>query len=69
MAQQITVGVHCISATLSARVWLMMATIRCPILLAATSHDAFSTARNTKIKKKYIYSDLSSVLFVFVLIT
>lgn len=53
VTQQITVGVHCISATLSARVWLMMATVRCPILLVATSHDAFSTARN----KKKIHSD------------
>lgn len=54
MAQQITVGVHHVSATLSARVWLMTAAICCPILLVSTSHVAFSAARNTKKKKKNI---------------
>ena len=51
-AQQTTVGVHHVSTTLSVRVWLMMAAICCPILLAITSHIAISAARKNKL---YIY--------------
>ena len=63
--QQITVGVHHVSATLSVTVWLVMVDICCPILLPSTSVVAFFTAKNEE--RETLYADQKihdSLLFI-----